>query len=137
EIKLVSITGFVKTMGWSLSESDITDAQQAYSGSGQPSDQWSQEFQIQSNNNSRLEWIVGGYFMTLDESFGDNGRNLVSASNVPSPIRPIDIVNGGVVTAFESEIGTEAYSAFGQASYNITDEARLTLGLRYNTEKKT
>jgi iron complex outermembrane receptor protein len=136
DVKLVSITGYANTSSRSLSESDITDGAKAYSGAIQPGDQISQEFQIQSNNSSALEWIVGTYYMFLDEAFGDNGRNLVSASNVPSPIRPIDIANGGVVTAFESLIRTNAYAAFGQASYKITDDARLTLGLRYNEEKK-
>ncbi|MBP7334347.1 TonB-dependent receptor [Niveispirillum sp.] len=134
DMRLVSYTGYVKGSSRTLSSSDISEATIGYSGSrNQPGEQFSQEFQLQSTGNDKVNWIGGLYYMWFKEGFD----NLISASNVPSPIRPIDLTRPGAgVVAFNSFITTEAYAAFAEANARLTDDLRVTAGLRYSSEEK-
>ncbi|MFV3077046.1 TonB-dependent receptor [Niveispirillum fermenti] len=134
DMRLVSYTGYVKGSSRTLSSSDISEATIGYSGSrNQPGEQFSQELQFQSTGSDRFNWIGGLYYMWFREGFD----NLISTSNVPSPIRPIDLTRPGAsVTAFNSYITTNAYAAFAEANAQLTDDLRVTAGLRYSSEKK-
>jgi len=141
-VRLVSLTGYMKDQSFSLSNSDISESILALSGSGQPAKEISQEFQIQSNDDGPLKWMGGLYYMYFREGFAAPGNNFISGSNVPIPIRPSDLLpefggsGAGRVTAFSSNVFTDAYAAFAQASYDITPELQFTAGIRYNTESK-
>ncbi|MFV3126313.1 TonB-dependent receptor [Niveispirillum sp. KHB5.9] len=134
DTRLVSYTGYVNGDSRTLSNSDIAETTIGYSGSrNQPGEQFSQELQLQSTGNNRVNWIGGVYYMWFREGFD----NLMSASNVPSPVRPVDLQRTGAsVTAFESFVTTDAYAAFAEANANLTDDLRVTAGLRYSSEKK-
>jgi iron complex outermembrane receptor protein len=70
--------------------------------------------------NDKLKWVVGGYYFREDQdSF--NAIRLGFASD----------------TAFVANLSTEAYAAFGELTYSLTDALRVTGGLRYTDEKKT
>lgn len=80
---------------------------------------YSQEFQISSNNDSRLEWIVGAYF------FRDNTRT----STILNPRTTyIDLGYQKVIS--------KSYAAFGQAKFSFSDALALTVGARYTKDKK-
>lgn len=87
--------------------------------------QISQELQLLGQTD-RLNWILGLYYLNED-----NG--------------PIGFDFGFFPIAFgftfglksESDTTTDAYAAFGQATYEIIDRLNLTVGLRYNYEKRT
>jgi iron complex outermembrane receptor protein len=92
----------------------------------------SQEFQLQSNGGP-FDWIAGVYYAWIQEGFDD----LLSASNLPSPIRPIDLSTpGSSATGFHVDLTTNAYAAFAEANVHLTDALRLTGGLRYSREKR-
>lgn len=80
-------------------------------------DQFTQELQLLGSTD-KLNWILGAYYFTED---GDNENILdFTVSNFRS---------GG---AFDNE----AWAAFAQATYDITDRWHLTLGGRYTDETK-
>ncbi len=80
-------------------------------------DQFTQEFQLLGSAD-KLNWILGAYYFAED---GDNENTLdFTVSNFRS---------GG---AFDNE----AWAAFAQATYDITDRWHLTLGGRYTDETK-
>ncbi len=133
-VKLVSLTGYIDVQSKNLSNSPASESSSSYSGSATPSEMFSQELQVQSSTDGPLSWIVGGYYSWTNEGFGD----LISVANVPAPIRPADLlVPGASVTAFHVELRTKAHAAFAEANYQITDQLRLTAGLRYTGEKRS
>lgn len=78
-----------------------------------------------SNNGSRLKWVVGGYFFREHQQEFKNG--------VPATLiflGPQSIMN----SPFDAKLKSEAI--FGQATYSVTDNLRLTGGLRYTHETK-
>ncbi|MDA0958862.1 MAG: TonB-dependent receptor [Proteobacteria bacterium] len=81
-------------------------------------DQFSQEFQLLGSH-QQVNWIVGLYYFTED---GSNENILdFTVSNFRS---------GG---AFDNE----AWAAFAQMSYDLTDQLQLSIGGRYTEEEKS
>jgi len=81
--------------------------------------QFSQELQLLGKNfDGRLEWILGGYY--FKESGVNINRLLFTISEFQS---------GG---AFRNE----SFAAFGQGTFAITDQLKLTAGLRWTHDRK-
>ncbi|MEX1148237.1 MAG: TonB-dependent receptor, partial [Sphingomonadales bacterium] len=83
----------------------------------------SQEFQLQSNTDGPLQWTAGVYLFRLKGGF--------------DPL----MVTGAAVAAIGSEsrfpiIRTRSAAAYGQATYAITDDTRVTAGLRYTIDEQ-
>ena len=76
-------------------------------------DQFSQEFQLASNFDGPLSYVLGYYY--LDASFDQDS---------------------GPVQNFVSGQELEATAIFGEVSYEINEEWTATLGLRYTEEEK-
>ena len=85
--------------------------------------QFSQELQLNGDYES-LKFILGLYYLNqkLDPAFYDFGFYPAST--------PFGLLASG-------KAGIEAYAAFGQATYRVTDRLGLTVGLRYSEEKRT
>ncbi len=86
------------------------------------SKQFSEEFRITSSGDTRFKWLVGSFYSSFESDW-----DLVST--IPG------LINQGFGTS--DLIGqTQPYrvtqtAAFGEASYNITDQLKLTTGLRW------
>ncbi len=121
---IVSITGHSDFSIHSVTDIDASDLEMAMAGPGrQMLETFSQEFQLVSNDpDSQLEWILGAYAFTSDAKF------LGLHSHTPMSEPPYVVLNGGQTT--------EAYAAFGQATYDFTEKFSLTLGARYSVERK-
>jgi iron complex outermembrane receptor protein len=92
--------------------------------------QFSQELRLASTGDAPLQWIVGGYFLDEDKEGAlglvrENLRNAVTGA--PSPLG---------VFIIPAEGDTKAYAAFAQASYQVTEQLKVTAGIRYSDEKK-
>ncbi len=102
------------------------------------SESFTQEFRLVSDNDSRLNWTLGGFYRdaevtgsvfrvtTPDFTFGTG--NLIGAT-------PGDVVPGGIFTS-ETTTEVENYAIFGEATYEMTDKLDLTVGLRWFQEKQ-
>jgi iron complex outermembrane receptor protein len=97
--------------------SDIFDAEE--------NEAFSQEFQLLSDNDSDLSWMVGTFYF---ESEGEyqfifDARDFFPAGfqTLPSP---------------QSRLDTTAWAVFGQATYNFNEAWAVTLGGRYSSEEK-
>ena len=83
---------------------------------------WSQEFQV-TGDYDELEYVAGLYY------FKDDGNQHNDPFGGPAIF--------GVFRQYsDADINTETYAAFGQVSYDFTDDLTLSLGLRYTHEKK-
>lgn len=95
---------------------------------GLDQEQWSQEVRLASPKDSGpFKWLIGGYY--LDEDFDTDciydWRQGFPAWGIP-PYK----------TALKSEVDTENYAFFGQATYTLWEKLGLTAGLRYDHDKK-
>ncbi len=100
---------------------------------------FSQEFQLSSNNAEKLEWLVGLYY--LDEEIDEQFR-----FEAPQGLQGLLGFLFGIPGDFtgsqdlSNRFGTataESKAIFGQATYNITDQVRLTGGIRITEDDKT
>lgn len=81
---------------------------------GQDSDLFAQELRLSGTSlNNRLTWQVGGFYST------ESGED-------------IDNVGGSQTTAAKNE----GWSVFTQNSFAVSDQLKLTLGLRYTNEDR-
>lgn len=110
---LRSITGFVQTKDYfSL---DLSGMGVFPLGSELKSEAISQEIQLMGTSfDDRLDWMFGGYFF---QEKADQTMLLV--------------------TTMLSDLKTDSFAAFGQATYKITDQFSVTGGLRWTQDKKS
>lgn len=90
----------------------------------------SEEVRVASNNNTVVQWLVGGFFQHVDRHYGQD---------LPTP--GYDAIIGAPSSAFNAPPNTPFYSdlsyrlkqyaAFGEATWNITRQWAVTGGLRY------
>ena len=91
--------------------------------------QLSEELQLSSKTDS-LQWLVGlYYFHEFDQGAQDTPFNNI-AVGFPAPGTYVEGYFGG------GWIKTNAYAAYGQATYEIVNDLHLTLGARYSDETK-
>jgi iron complex outermembrane receptor protein len=84
---------------------------------------FSQEFQLLSKGNSKVQWILGAFY--FNEYAGYDPIDLIGTSLA---------VFGGVRHTDSRQL-LHSYSLFGEGSYEILPRTKLTLGLRYTTDK--
>jgi iron complex outermembrane receptor protein len=120
-------------------------------------DAQSAELQLISNDTSWgagwLKWIAGGYFYYGTQGFGDEELNVAGTDlgsgtllgiQLPKPLLnlvepllnnlPFPVPSGTI--RLNGALGTRSYAGYFQTTVNMTDWAGLTLGGRYQVEKK-
>ena len=114
---------------------------------------FSQEFLFASDYESPLQWTAGAYY-SEDESFFsfaliDQTAEIANRPNVigpggasfplliGTPIASNDIVIPGGEFADVGVREVEYFGIFGQAEWSVTDQLRITGGLRFNDESRT
>lgn len=83
---------------------------------------FTQELRVTSEDSHPLSWVVGAYY-SWDRINGDILQALDD-----------HIFNTRVDTSWSQK--TDAYAIFGQVEYDVTEQIRLSAGLRYTEEKK-
>lgn len=138
---LTSITGYTDFNEDFLGDLDFSNALNNSAGGfglgpvGQDSQLdvklFSQEVRLVSNQDSRLRWLVGGFYLKTDREkifnlFQDLDGTLEQAEN-PS------------LFAFDSDEDNEndAWSVYGQFDFDITDRLTLSAGLRYDEDDRS
>lgn len=117
---LMSLTAYHETDGEILIDIDHTDVDYSASAPNENSKALTQEFQLTSNDKGPLEWVAGVYYLH------EKSSQELDFSLKPYAVR---------LNTFARN-ATNAYAAFGQASYFITEKWRGTAGLRYSYEDK-
>ncbi|WP_101759740.1 TonB-dependent receptor [Oceanicoccus sp. KOV_DT_Chl] len=84
-------------------------------------EQYTQEFQLSSNNvNSKLQWITGMFFL-----YENNSADLLNT------------LFGGAVTSRQVyDVETKSYAAYGEINYQTSNSLEFTLGGRFTRDNK-
>lgn len=92
-------------------------------------DQFTQEFRYVSKGGETIDYLVGLFYLNSELDIGKDD-SVANAGAIGAPAEwsflPID----------DFTQDTESISVFGQATWNITDRVRTSLGLRYTSEEK-
>ncbi len=123
-ISLRSITAYSETDRSSAADIDGTPFRLFEPTFDTQSKVFSQELQVAEDDQSGIDWIIGGYYSL------ETGHELVTSTSLV----PINATNPGIN---EGDIRSKSIAAFGQAYYSLTDTLRLTVGLRYTEETKS
>jgi iron complex outermembrane recepter protein len=91
-------------------------------------DQFSQEFRLTSPGGETVDYIIGVFYQESDQEYQEDASLVVSSLSLPSPFDSL------VMRNFQQE--TETWAAFAQATWNVSEELRFTLGLRYTRDEK-
>ena len=98
-------------------------------------EQFSQEIRLTSPAGNKIEWIVGAFYQTGDLDYADN--IIIPSDTVLQGLSGgalASITNTSVHRDYLAE--SDLWAAFGQATWNVSDTFRLTLGGRYTSEDK-
>jgi iron complex outermembrane receptor protein len=107
----------------------------------QDTESYTQELNLSSSGKGPLNWVLGGVYL-----WSKNSQYIVEYRandfDIQKAPLPVDTPNTSPLTgrsyltyAELSSITREQWAAFGQATYDITSQLKLTGGLRYNHDK--
>ncbi len=146
-ITVRSITGYNKFFAVRSSDNDFSPAPVAIDYNLTRVSTFSQEVQFLSNDKtSPFQWIFGGYYFddkVEERFFSDN--NLAFFTTGTGPLYPggaIGLLPTGSISATRDdafspvELRLKSLATFGQASYNLTEALRVTVGARYTSDQK-
>ncbi|WP_421793740.1 TonB-dependent receptor [Hydrocarboniphaga effusa] len=120
-LSLSSITGWRDTDRHNASNSDNTSAGLGNTYYNESAEQFSQELQL-GYNDDRWDAVLGLYY------YHEKLSNYVLVPFVQfGP--DFEYIQSGTMKI-------DAYAAFGQATYSVRPDLRVTVGARYNSEKK-
>jgi outer membrane receptor protein involved in Fe transport len=107
-------------------DSDYSDGgdplNNGFTGWDSSQDTWSTELQLISDQEGRLDWLLGFYY--YDQTSNWNW---------------VDLENGKFTTPYwdnQGDYTSDSLGIYGNATYEITDDFRLTGGLRYADDSK-
>lgn len=119
--RFVSISAYRHVRGLYDLDEDSTPAPVVNSFIHQLAKDFSQEIQLLSPENSKLQWVLGAYF--FDASYAYDPITIAGFAAGPA----------GSEDIFGNQ-HTHSYSVYGQATYEFLPKTSLTLGLRYTDE---
>lgn len=93
-----------------------------------------QEFQLTSNSDGPLEWVVGVFLLQEDLTNAFLWEDHASTMD-NTPVSPPDI-NMHAGWTLQIRVDTSSTAGYGQASYAITDTTRVLGGVRYTQDDR-
>ncbi len=132
DIQFSSLTSFRRLRYSTFTDIDATSTRIAPGNQFEKDRQFSEELQL-SGKMDRLNWLIGLYYFNEK----DEGAISIPLDNLvfgflgaPPPYYLTQGYYSG------GHIKTDAVAIFGQASYELVDNLRVTVGARYSSEKK-
>ncbi len=124
---LTSLTTYTEYTYSDLQDLDLTEVPVVVAQTDEEFDQVSQEIRFVSPGGETVDYIIGAFYQESDQLFIEDAQfdlgNLDGATPQVLPYRE-----------FKQE--GKSWAVFGQATWNITEAFRTTLGMRYAVEEK-
>ena len=92
-------------------------------------DQFSQEFQLQSSDASRFQWVAGLYFIRIEEQYDPTISHYGGSYSA--------FLGGRTRQTLFASGNASSYAAYGQGTLPIGPATQLTAGLRYTIEDRS
>ena len=131
-----SISAYSKYDQKRQTNSDFAATESLHRTQDEKFEQWSQELRLVSPGGETLDWIVGAYAEHAELEVARVNTALDAALLGPIAVNPLVALPGTTPVPTKFDQDTDAYAAFAQLTYNLTDTVRVTGGLRFNHEKK-
>jgi outer membrane receptor protein involved in Fe transport len=96
-------------------------------------DQFSQEVRLTSPDNGKFKYIIGGYFQSTRLSARDDVIFGSFMNSLPLPFR----ILADTRSERDFRQTSELWSAFAQGTLSLTEQLRVTAGVRFNSESKS
>lgn len=121
---LVSITAYRKNEEIYFANGNYSPYDWAYYDLNIVDEQLSQELQLKSQPNAKIEWILGAYYLDADGGF--------DPTHIHGPA-----VQGLGLSAIDlyGEQNVKSYAGFGQLTYPVLERTNITAGLRYTVDQ--
>ncbi len=131
DLTLTGVTGYLEYEFQQLCDCDFTGASIFDALQDERFDQFSQEIRLTSPGGQTVDYIVGAFYQDSTLEFED-------AIRVPtnSLLRALNTAFAGIDTSRFAEQNSEMWALFAQATWNVSDTLRLTVGARYTEEDK-
>jgi iron complex outermembrane receptor protein len=125
-VDVVSVSGYRSThvFGQNNSSGLATPPREGYNNNDDRSDEYSEEFRLQSNTTGRLSWIGGLYYFYEDQNYADTIYNLQFSTPTST------------ATLYKGNQKTNSYAVFGDATLKLLDNLQLIGGMRYSYDHK-
>ena len=120
-----SITGYNDFTHDRATDDDYSANDYHYTTSDNDVNEISQEFRLTSMNDGNFQWMVGGYYYSLDND------TLVNSAYTGWLLPIFGGINSDI-----SE-GTDSLAVFGSVDWNFTDTLALNISARYGNEEKS
>ncbi len=115
--------------------------------SAEESNQWSQQFTLLSHSDGNFNWTAGVYYMEFESEgtysvFSSGLAAYAAAGGLSSIVETVFGVPAAPLPKEQSlynnytEYQVTTWALFGETYYDLRDDTRLTLGLRYSDEVK-
>lgn len=132
-VTLKSITGYNDFKTTRTQDNDFSGNQIGIDYQFTSAKTLSQEVQLLSNGNGPLEYVVGAYFFKdkLNGTFISQQLPQIIRNVTPNITRP---QAGGFYQQLRAE--TRSLAFYGQASYKLTEQLKLTGGIRWTRDSK-
>ncbi|NNC77843.1 MAG: TonB-dependent receptor [Woeseiaceae bacterium] len=95
------------------------------------SDQVSQEFRLTSNGGSKLEWLLGAYYMQENV---DRSETFIGSFAEPIASQGFALLDGDI--SFAQNNKTQSYAIFGKLDWALQDTLTLSFGARWAWDDK-
>jgi iron complex outermembrane recepter protein len=133
-VTLRSITGYTDFGAVRTQDTDFSANTIGIDYQNTEAETFSQEVQLLSSGTGPFTWVLGGYY------FRDELRGVFINQQLPRVIRNVTPnlnlpANGGGFYD-EQRADTESLAAYGQISLAVTDQLRMTGGIRFTRDEK-
>jgi iron complex outermembrane receptor protein len=120
---LVSISAYRHVRATNYLDQDSTPVPLVDSLLAMPASNYSQEVQLLSEPDSKIQWLIGGFFFNATAS--DSPFRVAGLAAAPFTYIEINAAQH-----------TRSFAGFGQATVPITDDTNITAGFRYTSEQE-
>ena len=98
---------------------------------------FSQELRLTSTNDGPLRWMIGGYYLSTDRFIsstvgGDLEQGIIGIERVPD----FDSTVNPTFTFLADDNDNEAWAAFANVDYAVTDRLEIALAGRYDEDRR-
>lgn len=143
EYTLTAITGYSAYESHDIQDVDFLPVSWLSNDQTEDFDQLSQEIRLSSPGGETFDYIIGAYWqqneleLTFDTGFSGATvlEDLERLGALPD-FSPLGLNYGNVMRSQDFKLETDSWSVFGEVTWNMTDDFRANLGLRFSEETK-